>query len=518
MGVSLVIALLLLFVLTIVGIASMSGISMQERMTSNAVAQARAFEAASAGVANALEFRDAALEQSGFSCGFSANGDWFWPAGGFQEIVGVGEFVGDGEVRLSQRLYCLEYEDLSTAFSGRQLFVLSRGEALSGGEVISTRDIEVRVDRIGGPIGSLCNASPWCFPINPDLDLDEENCPGPDSRDFCSCNFGRGTGNDPSTNPFSAANSNFRVVGQEYPDQGVGPAVALPPGHLLALQCAISQGDTLESCETNNLSTGGCQRIDNYVGGLQETTDFGSPWSDPLLTYNFLFDLLEKADYLVAPSDLQSRVEFPLDNDSLDSGSYNNWTVNPGNIAYNGFDPSGNFDFGTGVHYIAGDADFSGTISGSGVLVVEGRMDWSGTNQFDGLIIVLGGEAKIGGGGSGGDSGGSVVVLDLATKPSTYVWTGTEPETAPSFGSNFSVEVGGGGNAEFTFNCQNLWDTYDLIYPGRTPSIYEPIEDSLWAPNCDPTATEAPSGTRAAIVSWRENIGWRSDDRFIGAQ
>lgn len=527
-GVALVLALLLLLVLTIVGIATMSGVGMQERMTANAVAQARAFEAASAGVSNALAFRDAAFNapDNNLECGLTGEGNWFWPPQEFEEVALAGEW--DDDVRLSQRLYCLTYENPETGFQGRELFVLSRGEVLSGNNVIAKRDIEVRVDRVGQPPGSVCDGAPWCFPLKEDVDIKEE-CLPESSSDFCACNFGRGTGNDPSTNPFDAATSNFEVVGQTYPDLGVGPAVALPYGAKLALQCAITRGETAESCEAGNLNTGGCQRLANYKGGFAVETEFESPWSDAAETLAFAQHLLKNADFLVADGCSESKC-----------GDYDTWDVNIGGgnrVDRAGFRESGNFEFPeNSISYIAGDASFGGTITGSGVLVVEGHMDWSGTNQFDGLIVVLGGEAAIGGGGSGGDHGGSLVVVDLGNdanlgnyKPSDLVSVGgegdrdwgeidfSEPDREPEFGERFSIEIGGGGGAEFVFNCKKLWEAYSTIY-GNEYTRENPFEEAHWSPNCDPDATEPPAGTKTAIVSWREHIGWRSDLTFPGAE
>jgi len=55
-GVALIFALLLLLVLTVIGVATMSGVAMQERMASNANLQALAFKAASAGITESLEW------------------------------------------------------------------------------------------------------------------------------------------------------------------------------------------------------------------------------------------------------------------------------------------------------------------------------------------------------------------------------------------------------------------------------------------------------------------------------
>lgn len=55
-GNALVFSLLILLVMTIIGLSSMSNIQMQERMAGNVNVQSVAFEAASAGVSQALEY------------------------------------------------------------------------------------------------------------------------------------------------------------------------------------------------------------------------------------------------------------------------------------------------------------------------------------------------------------------------------------------------------------------------------------------------------------------------------
>ncbi len=153
-GVVLVLALLLLFTMTIIGVSTMSRVFMQERMAGNANLQALAFEAASAGISEALDFT---FETDGGSVSLragkpcAAGDDWIWP-----DVPEGRSFdaVGDGVIRGSNVTYtlqviCREDQDLNIDEDWErpaQLFVRSRGEVTSNGEFLAAREVEVRVE------------------------------------------------------------------------------------------------------------------------------------------------------------------------------------------------------------------------------------------------------------------------------------------------------------------------------------------------------------------------------------
>ncbi len=164
-GVSLVISLILLLVLTIVGIASMNTSLMQERMAGNVNLQTLAFEAASAGIVDSLDF----LDTSAFpECRRGAG----WGPTVFQEFQQLDGLAGSPplppgiRVGYQLRAGCFEpdvavpeWEDWEEDIP-LQLLVLSRGVVCRGAtcnganladeNVLAVREVEVRVSPIGG--------------------------------------------------------------------------------------------------------------------------------------------------------------------------------------------------------------------------------------------------------------------------------------------------------------------------------------------------------------------------------
>lgn len=450
-GVALIFSLLILITMTIIGISAMSGTNMQERMAGNAYLQAQAFEAASAGVAQSLDFKDNNFP-SGSSCNASTSDEWFTD---WKETGSV------GDATLKQRMYCLPFytgDPATDPPAGYELFVLNRGIVSVDGKSVAQREVEVRIGRFGDETAP-CNSSAMCFPLQPDIPLDPE-CGDAGSSNFCSCNFGTGKS---STNPFAGFNSNaFRVIGEELGALGHGTAVSLSPNLEKAFECEVTGGSTEEQCDSNG-NKGTCSRLGNYVGGMVGNDNFGSPWNDPADAFAFVNEL-----FSMSMSDSQS------------------------------------------VEYLTGDHTMKGSDSGSGVLVVEGDLEWNGTPNFDGLIIVLGGSFNVSGGGQGGDGAGSVVVLDLEPKPSEV--SGSEDSGSEdsdfeaSFGGDFSMEFSGGGTADYKFGCKELNEAWDDL---------DDDAQALWKPDCDESGGK-PVDATDGIVSWRENIGWRSED-FAGS-
>ena len=168
-GTVLVVSLILLVLLSVIGVASLAGTSMQERMAANARLQTLAFEAASAGVADLVEwaFDNQADWPNNCSRGV---GRWEPPVSGPEGEFDVQGFttLNGPRVRISTFLNC--FEDL--AFRGledipanvplpRQLLGLSRGEVIdASGSVLASRDVEVRLERRGGDVDCLITTGP----------------------------------------------------------------------------------------------------------------------------------------------------------------------------------------------------------------------------------------------------------------------------------------------------------------------------------------------------------------------
>jgi hypothetical protein len=349
-GLALILALLLMFVLVILGVTGFSNTHVQERSAKNAHTQTIAFEAASAGANNAINFFDANHDLGpDEDCGATGHEGWEDPT----DWVDMGSVGG---ASLKQRMYCLadaypcsaeeEDEGLCTSEdrpARSQLFVLSRGEVTIDNKVVAQRDIEVRLE-VGsnGAAGDGCAA--LCFP---------------------SCEMG------PLDFPTSNA---FRVDGDG------GPAITAG--------CQSAADDIRDAIRDN--------RIGNYIGGIASASP-GSPWDSVSDTEQFRLNLLAAAQLAQGAGTCQT-------------GCYlapvtGNTVVDNGNTSYGSVaDPQ--------ITYVAGNADFGGNITGAGILVVNGDLIWNGTPKFEGLIIVLGGDYIVDGGGTGGNHAGSVVILN----------------------------------------------------------------------------------------------------------
>ncbi len=240
-GIALLLSLLILMVLTLLGISAFHNSHIQERSAGNMRLQSVAFEAAASGAVDAINFFDA-YKATGpdANCGELDHDGW----NGATAWVTRGSV---GEATVKQRMYCLADEYPSegpceeNAWDCRparsQLFVLSRGEITSGGQVVAQRDIEVRLD-IGGGGGINVGCGAICFP---------------------GCN--PGTFNFPTSNA-------FRVDGNG------GPAIT---GACQGMRDGIRNG------VSNN-------RIGNYVGGIHATTP-ESAWETPESTELFRTNL-----------------------------------------------------------------------------------------------------------------------------------------------------------------------------------------------------------------------------------
>ncbi len=123
-GAALLVVLMLLIVVTLLGLASMRGAIMQERMAANTVARGKAFQAAEAGLRQAeIIARDGApsFPPSGCADGLcampspSVDPPWaaadFWTKGAFRE----GKAVGSGDLALTPRFVI---EDFGATVNG----------------------------------------------------------------------------------------------------------------------------------------------------------------------------------------------------------------------------------------------------------------------------------------------------------------------------------------------------------------------------------------------------------------
>lgn len=326
-GVALIVGLLLLFVLTILGVAAFNNAFTQERSAGNARLQSLAFEAAAAGAVNAINFfdthRDIGEDQL---CGAANHIGWENPTA----WVDMGTIGG---VALSQRMYCLADEYPCT--SGEtgcdvgemlrpprsQLFVLSRGQHPAG----SIRDVEVRLalGRNGGGAGDGCGA--LCFP-------------GCSSSDL----------NFPKSNA-------FRVDGED--------------GYAITGGCPGMAADITDAIKSN--------RIDNYVGGIG-ATDPGSPWNDPALVEAFRLNLKAEAQAAEAAGTCQTACYFDgthSDNGNADYGSSGDPQITyiEGDLHF-----GGNIS-GAGVIVVNGNLFWNGTPNFQGLIIVLG-----GTYYVDG--------------------------------------------------------------------------------------------------------------------------------------
>jgi len=123
-GAALIVVLMLLIIITLLGLASMRGAIMQERMAANTISRSLAFQAAEAGLRQAeVIARDGSLSfpASGCSAGLCAmtapgnvpvwKADSFWSS----DKIRVGEVVGKGDAAITPRFVI---EDFGTSVNG----------------------------------------------------------------------------------------------------------------------------------------------------------------------------------------------------------------------------------------------------------------------------------------------------------------------------------------------------------------------------------------------------------------
>ncbi len=186
-GVALILSLLLMFVLVILGVAGYNSTHVQERSAGNIRLQTLAFEAASAGANNAINFFDTYRDDGDDDlCGATGHEGWDDPDTPEVEATQWRDMGSVGGATLKQRMYCLadvypcsaadETAGLCTTEDRpvrSQLFVLSRGEVTVDGDVVAQRDVEVRLE-VGNPGGGPGDG-PHGFGVSPKSGYDALN-------------------------------------------------------------------------------------------------------------------------------------------------------------------------------------------------------------------------------------------------------------------------------------------------------------------------------------------------------
>jgi hypothetical protein len=489
-GVALILALLLLVVLTVLGVGTMSSVSMQERMASNANLQALAFKGASAGVTETLEFW---LNEANWPIDPLTNvratcvrdgGNWItgWrPANG--SVLTVPDLPPGFEVRYRTRLGCFEDPAWAMLTGSTEpppvnLLALSEGRVVrtSDGRSIALREIEVRLeDRIG--------------------------------EADCLLQFG-GLQPPPA---LRLPTSNFDVD-------------ASPGG--CAMQ-ASTQGDTAEllaeMVAKNNT-------IDNYRPSPPvRTRPPRGAWGDAELLAG-------------AANGIKIGLRAYRAWQTSGPGGANPFQACAGTLILgdSGSCPSG------GITYISGDLTASGTCTAAGTMIVEGKWMTNGTPSYAGNVLILGGEVDVRGFGNAPNAGLFIVQNLVSPLPGTFRANRAayDPETVAFGLSKFNVKGGGSASirpqpcpqmqASWRDLNRCLVDLRGLVDREYAPGISEfehfaslaglggttldipqlqreggdpdavPYGDTIVfpIPDCDGSG----SGRQLAIVSWREFI------------
>ena len=356
-GFVLVFAILLLLVMTLIGISIMSGSQMQERMSGNARLQSLAFQAATAGVADAVSFvKDVNVLAPGLICGGSNLAEW--------EAVWLDKTVsphrprptdwfpraGNGEpnVEIFSRLYCLW--DAGEDQGRSHLYVESQGIVRTAGQVVANRSVEVRV--VSGRDSTL--GDPTCA-----------------IQALC-------VGQDNPLSEFNPPASNASFVGGD-------------TGHAI---CACN--DAMRKTVVDKIASNR-QGSFTGAGGIGAAAIQGAD-DDGNYATRSPFDDLDSFQQFINELELIAKNNDPP-------------TVSAGGH-------SGNFDWPNQVRFVDGDLYARGGNSGSGILVVTGDIDLGGNFLWEGLVIGMGEILSLkGSGGQKHGVRGSVVAapMDRAT-------------------------------------------------------------------------------------------------------
>jgi len=447
-GVALVISVVFLFVMTIVGVALVGGSVMQERMAGNQRLQTLAFEAASAGVAEALNW------------GFETNEagqyvNWGEPSCSYRDVDGELEgdkwesqwseprSFGGAEYRLKIRCRADEpFADVAGFVAADepvppQLFVVSDGVVRGADDtVVARRQIEVRIENRAGTDGNLDSA----IRIEGD-----------------SINF------EPAT-------SNRFLV-----DGNGGAAIA------------TTDPDEAETIEAE-IASAGSGRLGNYPGGIEEGVG-QYPFDSPESIAEFAREVKLA---LQGGAACGNWVEDNIQGAGEGGGSGGSPTCDAEGAQ--NFADLGDFPFsGNNLTYVTGDAIIGPNLEGSGLLIVEGKVCMSGRADFKGQVIALGGLFEMYGAGNGRTEG-AVFVADV------------DPDGMPSGWGETTLDVSGGGNHRIRYDCDRVEQALNLAR-ACVPSLADSLPQ-----RCDGEGGRFQGiGARIQMVGWRESLGWRED-------
>ena len=353
-GVALIFALLLLVILTILGVGTLSTVSMQERMAGNANLQALAFEAASAGVSETVGFW---LDQDNWpadartiGCSRGLGQNW---ATGWSSPPTPLEFddMPDGfTVQYQTRLGCFEAEGWQLLTGSdfappQQLLALSRGVVLRpDGETIAEREIEVRLERRGGNPTCAVQTGP----------LDQVELEMPSSQSF---GIDGGEGGCPIK---TAEADDAAAMREQLRDKQIGNYKPTEPG-ITSGELDGAWGNPEMLARAVNAIKIGVRAYEAYeVWNSQDPSSTANPFSS--------------CAGRLYPDDQK-------------------WGNNCGNT-----DPGL-------ISYVAGDLDVGGDCVLEGTIISEGALLSNGTPAYLGNMIFLGGKLDVRGFGNAGNSG-----------------------------------------------------------------------------------------------------------------
>ena len=467
-GIALVFALLILLILTILGVASMSNVAIQERMSGNANLQALAFKAASSGVPGSIEF---GTDQANWGGNAACNSEWspqpnWYPT--WEPVVTVSGVAAESSgvvAEFRRQARCIEDDELrklGVADIQSQLYVRIEGRVRRSGDqpataqALSTRQIEVLIDRRGGITESAIRVE----------------------------GSARITADTPNS-------SNFLV------DGGTG-------GVAISASTIENRDIIRESVHKNRVN----QYRPNPPGIVEN--DYRSPWNNPKDLAKIMNELRnnliacgpggvgfvdggscyvpdDPAD-ACEPSDFEGCLVPPFSFD-LDYCLYYNGDVSRnGNGSGLGVETPASFK----LHFVDGNLDLGGGSDNYGLIISTGTLRMSGNANLTGKAIALGGLFQLYGGG-GEESNGGIFLTNLNLDADF------DADPPPDFGAS-TLDLSGGGDHQVYYDCGEVNKALALF--ARCG-----VADAPPLANC--TNGAAGGGTRDVIASWRENFGWR---------
>lgn len=507
-GVALVVALVLLLMLTILGVSSMSGSVMQERMAGNVNLQTLAFEAASAGVSDSLEYGLNEENWGGNESCVRGGGAWDspapWSAFTTLQIPNLSENI---VVEYRRRVGCFEPENMPAHWEEEeykvpvQLLVLSQGRVRRVGEdePLALREVEVRVENRGGDSQCAIRVEGGVGGINvkgggPSIDGGEGGCP---------VSLPSGGGAD--------------MMKDEIGDQHIGKYQPDPPG-ITENEGHEPWNDEVQVAQIVNDLKYAVQAYQVYADDLDAFN--ADPDSSP---YNV--GTAENPEFQWDPV-LAGFPKFSGDIEACKSTFY------PGNIEIGGsgkfpgghcaIGPTGNepverfSDAPVGdptdplhITYVAGHVKNPSKDGGSGIMIVEGGNCWNANADFTGFQLVLGGHFEIIGGGNG-DTEGSMILTKLderygesdvnfESKSESELEAPPYSPASSAFHAPSGIEFRGGGSHQVQFSCGG--DGSSVGHHDYIERINQCLGTNI-EPNCGPDGF----GTRKAIASWREYV------------